>query len=249
MSYQNLDAGNNPLVAHKFDSYEAYLDSFINKTDLEFLDSIDVARQLVELGINVKTQVLSRDEFNQKKEQLQQLKRQRLAEKKIVVVYKEVNNNEFMNADPFLRAIAEREEAIRNDMMATIVFMRLTIRNSKNTIVEVSGYIDLSDRLNNENFVPYYEGKKLLRPKKTDLSFFNWNTGACVFNDSRMFKNEPDVEKKSLGFKNKRDRRVIWVDNIQETDGQSVKRIEVRSVNPVYKQIIFFDQLLNIKTY
>lgn len=249
MSYQELEAGGNATIASKFESYEAYLDSFINKTDLEYLENIDVARQLVELGINVKTQILSREEFNQKKDQLQQLNRQRMAEKKIVVAYKEVKNTQGITNDPFLKAIADREEDIRNDVLATIIFVRLTIKNSKGRVVEVSGYIDLSDRLNNEDFIHYYEGRQLLIPRKSDLSFFNWNTGVCVFNDSRMFKNEADVEKKAVGFKNKRDRRIIWVDSVTEADNYSVKRTEVQPLSSVYKQVIFFDQMLNIKTF
>lgn len=249
MSHQELDSLAGANVASKFERYENYLDSFINKNDLEFLENIEVARQLVELGINVKTQILSREEFNRKKEELQELKRQRLAKNKIVVAFKEVSNSEIIDNDPLLKAMAEREEAIRNDVMATIIYLRVCIKNSKNRLVEVSGYIDLCERLNTENFIPYYEGKTLLLPKKTDLSFYNWNTGFCVFNDSKIFKNEADVEQKILGFKNKRDRRIIWVDEAQEVETKSVKRFEIRSSSPIYKQIIFFDQMLNIKTF
>jgi hypothetical protein len=56
----------------------------------------------------------------------------------------------------------------------------------KNT--EVSGYIDLAHRLKTEDFRPYFEGKKKILPKTTDLSYYNWKTGTCVSNDSPNFK-------------------------------------------------------------
>lgn len=37
-----------------FGSYEEYLDSFITQKDIDYLENVDVARQLVELGLNVK---------------------------------------------------------------------------------------------------------------------------------------------------------------------------------------------------
>ena len=34
----------------------------------------------------------------------------------------------------------------------------------------------------------YFDGKKKLLPKTTDLSYFNWRTNACYANDSPNFK-------------------------------------------------------------
>lgn len=34
---------------------------------------------------------------------------------------------------------------------------------------------------------------KTLLPKKTDLSYFNWTSGASFHNDSKMFKVEIDL--------------------------------------------------------
>lgn len=46
-----------------FDTYEEYLDSFISYWDMEYLENLDVARHLVELGLNVKVQIVSWAEF------------------------------------------------------------------------------------------------------------------------------------------------------------------------------------------
>jgi hypothetical protein len=53
---------------------------------------------------------------------------------------------------------------------------------------EISGYIDFSHRLKSEDFKPYFEGKKKLLPKPTDLSYYNWRTNVCIANDSPNFK-------------------------------------------------------------
>ena len=58
---------------------------------------------------------------------------------------------------------------------ATIIFIRdEQIRNGKK--YEISGYIDYGYRLKTENFEQYFLGKRKLLPKKTDLSYYNWET-------------------------------------------------------------------------
>ena len=39
--------------------------------------------------------------------------------------------------------------------------------------VQVSGFIDLAQRVKKENFLPYLTGQKQLRPQPGDLSFAN----------------------------------------------------------------------------
>ena len=56
--------------------------------------------------------------------------------------------------------------------MTTIIF----IRDNKNCKNEISGYIDLAHRLKTEDFRLYFEGKKVLLPKPSDLSYYNWET-------------------------------------------------------------------------
>ena len=53
---------------------------------------------------------------------------------------------------------------------------------------EISGYIDYAHRLKTEDFRLYFESKKKLLPKPSDLSYFNWRTNACYANDSPNFK-------------------------------------------------------------
>lgn len=51
-----------------------------------------------------------------------------------------------------------------------------------------SGYIDYSHRLKTEDFKVYFEGKRKVLPRATDLSYYNWRTGLCLSNDSPNFK-------------------------------------------------------------
>ena len=56
--------------------------------------------------------------------------------------------------------------------MTTIIFIRAK-PEGKN---EISGYIDLAQRLKTEDFKLYYDQRKKLMPKPSDLSFYNWDT-------------------------------------------------------------------------
>ncbi len=58
-----------------------------------------------------------------------------------------------------------------------------------------------------EEFEPYFEGKKKLLPRPSDLSYFNWDTQTSTSNSSPNFQVIADNEA-GLLFKNKRDRKV-----------------------------------------
>ena len=53
---------------------------------------------------------------------------------------------------------------------------------------EVSGYIDFAHRLVSEKFELYFEGKKKLMPKPSDLSYYNWETQTSTSNSSSNFQ-------------------------------------------------------------
>lgn len=103
-------------------------------------------------------------------------------------------------------ALAQREEALRNGRMTTIVFIRID-KGGRN---QISGYIDLADRMKTEDFRKIFMKKKLLLPKTSDLSFFNWDSATTHLNDSANFRSDPSA-KLGLQFRNLRDRKVINV--------------------------------------
>ena len=90
---------------------------------------------------------------------------------------------EKMNSDRFLHELAKREEQVLNGKLLTIIFVRYESKNS-----EISVYIDYAHRLKTDNFKEYFKGKDKLRPRTSDLSYYNWKTGMCVSNDSPNFK-------------------------------------------------------------
>lgn len=217
----------------EFETYEDYLNYHITKDDLYYLEDWDLARQLVELGYHAKNDILSRDAFNTKKKTIEEARKNQNKDKSKALAYTEVANQEAIWMDPFLSALAEREERVLNGRLMTIIFIR--DKTSKN---EISGYIDYAHRLKTEDFKPYFEGKKKLLPKPTDLSFYNWDTGYCVSNDSPNFKVDASSGKEGLLFRNKRDRKIINVDP-NSTQEDTTRRIEIPTTK--YIQVVFYD--------
>ena len=188
-----------------FDTYEAYLDNFINEDDIFYLESRDLARQLIELGLHAKQEVLKREQFKKKKQEAEEFRKNRNKEKTRTLAHTCVPK-EKLDQNAFLAALAEREERVLNGRLLTILFIRDKYKKH-----EISGYIDFAHRLKTEDFRPYFMGKKLL-PKPSDLSYYNWDTGICVSNDSPNFKVDASNGSGGLLFRNKRDRKVINVD-------------------------------------
>lgn len=239
MSLTNLEIEKLKSPIDNFETYEAYLDSFVSEDALKYLGNIDVARQLIELGINVKTEVLSKEEFYSKKQLFEKLRKTKYDVQSREYNFKDVDPAVY-EVDPFLSAIAKREEDLVSGRLLVILFMRVKVKKPNGKIVEVSGYIDLAERLKTEDFRPILQGTKLLLPRKTDLSYYNWYTGACHINDSKNFKSETTFEGHHLIFKNKKDRKAIPV-TAEQLDSETTQRIEVTSKIPEYEQTIIFD--------
>lgn len=85
------------------------------------------------------------------------------------------------------------------------------IRDKNGKGQEISGYIDYALRLKTEPFEQYFERKKKLLSKSTDLSYYNWETQTSTSNSTPNFQVIADSET-GLLFKNKRDRKVVNVD-------------------------------------
>ncbi|XP_055767091.1 cilia- and flagella-associated protein 299 isoform X2 [Salvelinus fontinalis] len=146
-------------IVTEFQTYEDFLDSQITSLDLYYLEDEDLARQLVELGYRGSGEVLKREEFETRKAAAEaSWLSKRNQQKTLASVGKELKDN-------FLKALAEREEANRSGKMTSIIFIR--DRNALGQ--EISGYIDYSHRLKTEEFEPYFNGKKRLLPRATDL--------------------------------------------------------------------------------
>eukprot|EP00929_Paragymnodinium_shiwhaense_P044511 TRINITY_DN22826_c0_g1_i1.p1 TRINITY_DN22826_c0_g1~~TRINITY_DN22826_c0_g1_i1.p1 ORF type:complete len:236 (+),score=56.93 TRINITY_DN22826_c0_g1_i1:76-783(+) len=219
----------------RFTTYEDYLDHQITPQDRFYLEEDDLARQLVEIGCR-KGEVLSREEFAARREAAENAKKARLQHAPKVLASAQKDLTDFH----FLRHLACREEYVRNGKLSTIIFIR--DRNARGQ--EISGYIDYGHRLKIENFEPYFERKKRLLPRPSDLSFYNWDTQHSTSNESPNFQVKADHEQ-GLLFKNKRDRKVINVDPKVEP-GDNSKRLDVPTNE--YIQVVIFDHMQRKKS-
>jgi hypothetical protein len=154
-----------------------------------------------------------------------------------------------------MKALREREEPNRTGKLSTIVFLR--DRNGKNQgslfaswcveSIEISGYIDLMQRLQNESLSMYGIGtapvagkRRKMMPRQSDLSFYNWETQVCVTNDTPNYQVIND-HPQGLLFKNKRDRKVVGVDP-KESAGDCTSRTTI--ISPEYSQIVIYDHIM-----
>ena len=212
----------------QFATYEDYLDSQIAEIDMYYLENEEVARQLIELGYRGSGDTLKRDEFEaRKKADKEKHLHKDVAPKPLASMGKNLTDK------PFLQALAAREELVRNGKLTVIIY----IRDMNNKGQEISGYIDFSARLKMENWEPYFESKRKILPKPSDLSYYNWDTQASTSNSSPNFSVIADGEV-GLLFKNKRDRKVINVDP-KANPGDNTTRTEIRTNEAL--QVVIYD--------
>lgn len=227
--FQNKGPAYDPL--NEFATYEDYLDAQITATDIYYLEDVDLARSLVELGVRGNGEVIKREEFEARKEAAEQARLARLNKKPKRLASQGKAVEDF----PLLQALKDREEAVRNGKLTTIIFIR--DKNAKHQ--EVSGYIDYGQRLKAENMEPVFDRKKRLMPRHNDLSFYNWDTHMSTSNPTPNFQVIADNEA-GLLFKNKRDRKVINVDP-RARPGDNSTRTEL--VTDEYMQVVLYDHV------
>ncbi|XP_002160320.1 cilia- and flagella-associated protein 299 isoform X1 [Hydra vulgaris] len=222
-------------IVAKFEKYEDFLDSQITPLDLYYLEDEELARQLVELGYRGSGEVLKREEFIARKLAAEASILSKRNTQKVLASF----GKNFV--DPFLNALAVREELNRNGKLTTIIFIR--DKNSRGQ--EISGYIDYSERLKNEDFEIYFSEKKRLLPRPSDLSFYNWDTHVCT---SRSSANYQVIAENTSGllFKNKKDRKFLNVDPKATSPGDNSSRISISSSK--YIQVVLYDHVTRRKT-
>jgi hypothetical protein len=209
---------------------------------MSYLGDLDLARQLVELGVKGGPnsgmhgkgvgEVLTREGFREKHELDARMRAERQAAPRLIIL----SQGRDVSHSPFLSAIADREELCRIGKLSTILFIR--DRNSYGQ--EVSGYIDLNDRLQSEDFSDYFDGRRKLLPKKSDLSFFNWENMQVAAQDSPNWQ-VLHSDASGLKFKHKKDRKVLTVDP-RETVGDNSRRF-VLETDEYIQPVIFFDHV------
>jgi hypothetical protein len=154
-----------------FPTYEEYLDSQISEKERYYLEDEDLARQLVERGYRGNGESVKREDFEAKKAEIAESKKLETS-RKVKSLCSAIPGRDYSDT-PFLAALANREENVRNGKLTSIIFIR---HMHPRTNQEISGYIDYAHRLKQEDFGPYFRGDKKLYPRQSDLSYYNWAT-------------------------------------------------------------------------
>jgi hypothetical protein len=226
-TYHTMEDANLDVV-ERFDTYEDYLDSQLTALDLDYLGDEEMGRQLVELGYRGTGDTIRREDFEARKRLLIERTNQKSsAPKQLASLERD------LDSFPFLQALANREELLRTGKLTTIIF----IRDYNHKGQEISGYIDLAQRLRTEDFVPIFERRKRLIPKPSDLSYYNWETQLCKSNSTPHYQVIADSAQGVL-FKNKRDRKIVNV-NPESVPGDNTTRVEIETNE--YVQVVLYD--------
>nr|XP_027795647.2 cilia- and flagella-associated protein 299 isoform X1 [Marmota flaviventris] len=238
-------------IVTQFNTYEDFLDSQITTVDLYYLEDESLARQLVELGYRGTGEIIKRADFEARKAAIEIARlAERTQKKALTSAGKDLKDN-------FLKALAVREEDNRNGkvslnqqkldaahtlkkQLASVIF----IRDKNSHGQEVSGYIDYAHRLKTQDFEVYFNGKRRLLPRPTDLSFYNWDSHTAVCNSTPNYQVIAD-NPEGLLFKYKRDRKILNVDP-KAQPGDNSTRIPIQT--DLYIQAIIFDHISRRKT-
>ena len=209
-------------IAAKFDTYEDYLDSLITQEHLYYLGSRDTARQLFEIGCLCGSEVMGRAKFELKKQELlDQKTTKRSAQVPLAHLGGELANT------PLVQKLAELEDDVRSGQKTVLIFIRGENSNGQ----EVSAYIDYGDRLRTEDWHPFFQGKRLLKPKITDVSFYNWKTRTTHHNESSNFEVKAENEKGMI-FVNKKDMKEFSLDPADAANpGDNTVRYDIEDPN------------------
>ncbi|CAL7947097.1 unnamed protein product [Xylocopa violacea] len=218
----------------EFESYEDYLDSLVTFVDLGYLGNLHTARQLAELGYRCTGETLNEDTFYRRLKAVTDL---------LHPIYKPyiLTSESVIPSGNLMQELALRERSNRLKIISTIIF----IRNLTKLQFEISGYIDFSERLKKEDWLPYFQEKKKIWPCASDLAYYYWRTGKTCLNETSNY--EPIIDPKlGLRFKHCHDRHFINVDPGAPSPGIYTTRLRI--YNPGYEHIILYDHVLRCKS-
>lgn len=217
-----------------FQNYEEYLDSLVMPVDICYLRSSKLARQVAELGYRCTGETLSEESF---------YRRLRIVRDLLFPIHRPYElTSEFISpVARLMEELALRERANRLRILSTIVFLRRFVTRLQ---FEESAYIDFSDRLESEDWLPYYRGERKLSPLKRDLAYYHWRMGKTCLNETRNYV--PNIDpKRGLLLKNIHDRQMITVDPAAASPGMQTTRVRIHC--PFYEHVILYDHVIQSK--
>ncbi|EDW12427.2 cilia- and flagella-associated protein 299 [Drosophila mojavensis] len=230
-------AGNADFRLLQFENYESYLTSFIRTEDYRYLSSMDPVRRLVRLGYRSTARVYEEAEFNKIRAKMMEFMNPKVLSS---VHYSDY----FKGTDAALAALMRREEPNLLRQLSTIIFLQVRQRSG----FDISGYIDYQKSLHDctfrkpdhTNWRAVFEGRELLKPKPTDLSYYDWHKGIVNITNSDNF--ESIKGRDSLIFKHKGDHKLIPVCAKPAQYGENVHRVMILS--ELYGFIILYDHVI-----
>ncbi|XP_022185078.1 cilia- and flagella-associated protein 299-like isoform X1 [Nilaparvata lugens] len=208
-----------------FPTYDDYLDSLVTPIDLFYGRSIFIARCVAQLGYRARGQVLTREEFAGRAAAARALDnppRQDQVTTSSLLPLTQLS----VNVEPLLLALSQREVANRRSIVNTIIYLCV----KKRTGEYVSAYIDFNQRLRQESWNAFFQEGKPLRPKTSDLCYYNWHTNFTSSTDSDNFKVKCDQER-GLLFNCIWDGKMICVNPNLKSPGPSTTRTRIYSPN------------------
>lgn len=227
----------------KFERYEDYLDSYVTVPDIRYLRTGTYTRLVAELGYNSTTEMLNKEEFEQRKAYAKELLN---PSRKPYELFSDDHDK----SDEVLKELAARERSNRVGMLSTIIFLRHVTRKG----YEKSGYIDFEWSLRmshsrEEDAIDWeavFKGKKHLWPTSKDLGFYNWKTGLTASNNTDNYKVLSDPVR-GLIFLNRHDRKIICPDPVLSSPGSNTTRTVIIS-SPRYDHCVLYDHVLRSMT-
>ncbi|KAH8418891.1 hypothetical protein KR222_009761, partial [Zaprionus bogoriensis] len=220
----------------KYNTYTDYLSSFMKAEDYRYFGNMGSIRKLVKLGYR-STRMYSEDEYKAMIEKIAEMINPKVTSS---ILY----GNYFYGDDEALEALAEREEANLLSRISTIIFLQIRQRSG----FDISGYIDfekslrdcMQKRPEHTNWKAVFEGRVLLKPKPTDLSYFDWHRGIVLHTDTDSWQSV--VGSRSLVFMHKADHKLVPVTDKKNKFSVNVKRSLIQS--KLYGFMILYDHVI-----
>lgn len=209
-----------------FDSYEDYLDNFLSSIDECYLENPDVCRIIAELGYRNAGETLTRYQFEKR---VQAVINYHLPSVNAAALI----STGITKGNKLQLELAQRERSNRVGILSTIIYLR-PVGSAH------AGYIDYADRLNSgTNWKQFFHGNLVLRPKKSDLCYYNWKTGIVLNNNSANYTILYSAE--GLAFRNRFDRQKLNPEPYNDPGGNYIRR---EFETKVYGRVIFFDHVV-----
>ncbi|KAH8377652.1 hypothetical protein KR093_006440, partial [Drosophila rubida] len=220
----------------RFKKYDDYLNSFIKCEDYRYISNLSSIKKFVKLGYRCTRNVYEEPEFYEMKIRAAEFLNPKLS----TFLY----GNYFKGTDEALEALREREPFNIKHIISTIIFVQLRQRSG----FDISGYIDFEQSLrectarkaDRTNWKSVFEGKTLLRPKRTDLSYYDWHLGQVCHNNTDNYVTV--VGGVNLTFMHKEDHKHIPVTDKHSKYSMNVARVMIPS--ELYGHIVIYDHII-----